>query len=116
MAASKRENGSPRYRHSPTFRQYGLVAAGLKREDVLGKHFAETPWWSQSSAVQQQLREAIVRAARGEPDAGDEFIQAGEQARFARSPNYATRVDHPRCEAAGQGPAERRIDGGRGAI
>ncbi|MDB6037007.1 MAG: Blue-light-activated protein, partial [Verrucomicrobiales bacterium] len=46
--------------------QAPLAAAGLKMEDVLGKPFAETPWWSQSPAAQQQLREAIVRAARGE--------------------------------------------------
>ena len=42
-----------------------LVAGGLKAEDVLGKPFAETPWWS-TPEVRQQLREAIARAARGE--------------------------------------------------
>jgi len=44
-----------------------LVAAGLKPEDVLGKPFAQTHWWSHSPQVQQQLLEAIDRAARGEP-------------------------------------------------
>jgi PAS domain S-box-containing protein len=43
-----------------------LTAAGLKREDVLGKSFEKTPWWINSPATQQQLREAIVRAERGE--------------------------------------------------
>lgn len=43
-----------------------LEAVGLKAEDVLGKPFADTYWWTISPAVQQQLREAIARAARGE--------------------------------------------------
>jgi len=59
-----------------------LVATGLKPEDVLGKPFAQTHWWSYSPQVQHQLRQAIERAARGEPShyevqlrgRGDEFI------------------------------------------
>ena len=43
-----------------------LEAAGLKAEDVLGRPFAETLWWAISPDVQEQLREAIVRAAQGE--------------------------------------------------
>jgi PAS domain S-box-containing protein len=43
-----------------------LAAVGLKAEDVLGKPFAETHWWTSSPAVQRQLRHAIVRAANGE--------------------------------------------------
>ncbi|MEA3212747.1 MAG: hypothetical protein QOE70_5804 [Chthoniobacter sp.] len=43
-----------------------LAAAGLRPEDVRGQPFAETHWWSSSPAAQQQLREAIVRAAGGE--------------------------------------------------
>ncbi|MDB6033461.1 MAG: multi-sensor signal transduction histidine kinase [Verrucomicrobiales bacterium] len=43
-----------------------LTAAGLEPEDVLGKPFAETPWWSHSPEVQGQLRDAILRAALGE--------------------------------------------------
>ncbi|MGI9166403.1 MAG: PAS domain S-box protein, partial [Pyrinomonadaceae bacterium] len=46
--------------------QSPLTAGGLKAEDVLGKPFDETPWWSQSPVAQRQLREAITRAARGE--------------------------------------------------
>ena len=48
-----------------------LVASGLNREDILGQHFAETPWWNHSTTVQQQLREAIDRAAHGEPSRYD---------------------------------------------
>ena len=43
-----------------------LEAAGLKPEDVLGKPFAEAPWWNHSPAAQTQLREAIARGRRGE--------------------------------------------------
>jgi PAS domain S-box-containing protein len=43
-----------------------LAAVGLERADVLGRPFAETHWWSHSPHAQQQLREAIVRAAHGD--------------------------------------------------
>src|SRR5262249_49646302 len=43
-----------------------LDAASLKAEDVIGKPFAETYWWSYSPEVQAKLRDAISRAARGE--------------------------------------------------
>ncbi len=48
-----------------------LEAAGLQPEDVLGKPFDETPWWTHSPAAQKQLREAIQRAALGEPSRYD---------------------------------------------
>ena len=34
--------------------------------DVIGKPFWETPWWSHSQAVRNELRAAIAVAARGE--------------------------------------------------
>jgi PAS domain S-box-containing protein len=43
-----------------------LVAAGLTPDDVLGKPFEDTYWWTYSPDVQRQLRAAIARAARGE--------------------------------------------------
>jgi PAS domain-containing protein len=43
-----------------------LAAAALHPEDVLGKPFAETYWWSYSVDVQNQLRAAIERATTGE--------------------------------------------------
>jgi len=43
-----------------------LKAANLRREDVLHRHFADTYWWAYDPSVQQQLREAIAKAARGE--------------------------------------------------
>ncbi len=43
-----------------------LDAANLQAEDVLGKPFAQTYWWSYSTQSQAQLNEAIKRAAAGE--------------------------------------------------
>lgn len=43
-----------------------LDFAGIEAADVLGKPFWETPWWTHSPPLQQQLRDAIVRAAKGE--------------------------------------------------
>ena len=43
-----------------------LEAAGLKREDVMGRTVAESYWFSYSPAVQDQVRQALSRAARGE--------------------------------------------------
>ncbi len=43
-----------------------LKAANLSAEEVLGKHFAETYWWSFSEESQARLRDAIDRVAGGE--------------------------------------------------
>ncbi|GHO54500.1 PAS domain S-box protein [Ktedonobacter robiniae] len=43
-----------------------LEDAQIRREEVIGKPFADTPWWSFYPASQHQLREAIARASRGE--------------------------------------------------
>lgn len=48
-----------------------LEAASLRPEDVLGRPFDETYWWSYSPDVQARLRAAIERAARGEPSRFD---------------------------------------------
>jgi PAS domain S-box-containing protein len=48
-----------------------LEAASLKPEDVLHRPFEETYWWAYDAAVQRQLREAIERAAGGEPSRYD---------------------------------------------
>ena len=45
--------------------QSSLTAAGLKLKDVLGKPNEDIYWWSHFAPVQQQLREAIARAAHG---------------------------------------------------
>jgi PAS domain S-box-containing protein len=43
-----------------------LEAAGIRREDVIGKPFHETFWWSYSAETQAQLKGALARAAQGE--------------------------------------------------
>ncbi|HID61832.1 MAG TPA: GAF domain-containing protein [Anaerolineae bacterium] len=55
-----------------------LEMAGLKPEDVLGKPFEETYWWSYSEPVKQQLRDAIRQAARGEICRYDAVVRVGE--------------------------------------
>ncbi|QEG24246.1 PAS domain S-box protein [Mariniblastus fucicola] len=40
--------------------------AGLEREDVIGKHFAECAWWTYDDAVANRIREAMDRAFAGE--------------------------------------------------
>src|SRR5581483_1576063 len=51
--------------------QPALAATGLDLKDILGKPFAEVYSWSYSPAVQSRVREAIDRAARGEPSRYD---------------------------------------------
>jgi PAS domain S-box-containing protein len=55
-----------------------MAAAGLKPEDVLGKPFEETYWWAYCPEIQQQLRDAIARAARGEASRYDVKIRAAK--------------------------------------
>ncbi len=43
-----------------------LDAIGATREEIVGRPFWETPWWSHSPALQTELRGAIERAAAGE--------------------------------------------------
>jgi PAS domain S-box-containing protein len=54
-----------------------LEVAGLKPEEVLGKPFSETYWWAYDPAVQQQLAEAIERAAAGKPSRYDVDARIG---------------------------------------
>ncbi len=46
--------------------QVALDFAGVERAAVIGRPFWEGPWWSESAEIQEQLRGAIERAARGE--------------------------------------------------
>ncbi|WP_145348518.1 PAS domain-containing protein [Rosistilla ulvae] len=40
--------------------------AGLTRDDVIGKHFAECPWWTYDAQVQTQIREAMQKGFAGQ--------------------------------------------------
>ncbi|HET9644102.1 MAG TPA: GGDEF domain-containing protein, partial [Burkholderiaceae bacterium] len=44
-----------------------LDAVGVALEDVLGRPFADTPWWSHSAAARRRLKIAVDAAAKGEP-------------------------------------------------
>ncbi len=46
--------------------QTSLDAVGVSREEVVGKYFWDTPWWTHSPAEQARLREAVGRAAQGD--------------------------------------------------
>lgn len=43
-----------------------LRFAGIPESEVLGKPFWETPWWTHSPQQQEQLKDAVRRAAAGE--------------------------------------------------
>lgn len=43
-----------------------LEAAGLTRDEVIGRPFDETYWWTHSTEVQDQIRSALRSAAAGE--------------------------------------------------
>jgi len=43
-----------------------LAITGVQRTDVLGKHFADTAFWSHDPSVAQQIREAMDSAFEGE--------------------------------------------------
>jgi len=43
-----------------------LAIAKARREEVIGKHFADAPWWNYDPAVAQQMRAAMRRAFDGD--------------------------------------------------
>lgn len=59
-----------------------LQAANLTPADVIGKHFADTYWWSYAAPVQAQLRAAIARAAAGALMRYDAIVRLSEERRI----------------------------------
>jgi PAS domain S-box-containing protein len=72
---------SPHELAQPTFQLAGVLSTGgtllecnraaledggLTRDEVIGKPFWETFWWAHTPKTQEDLREAILRAGRGE--------------------------------------------------
>ena len=43
-----------------------LELAGVEADEVVGKYFWDTPWWSHSQKTQHQLKDAIRKAMNGE--------------------------------------------------
>ncbi len=46
--------------------QRSLAIAKARREQVIGRHFAEAPWWNYDPGVARQMRDAMRRAMAGE--------------------------------------------------
>jgi len=46
--------------------QTALAFAGARHDDVVGKLFWETPWWTHSPELQGRVRRAVTAASRGE--------------------------------------------------
>lgn len=58
--------------------QPALDAAGVAREDVIGRPFWETYWWSQNLKTQADLRTAVEAAKGGQVSRYDVEIRAAE--------------------------------------
>ena len=43
-----------------------LMLTGVTESDIKGKPFWETPWWAHSKELQDEVREAVKKTARGE--------------------------------------------------
>ena len=43
-----------------------MMIAGVTRDDVIGKHFAECAWWTYDDAVAEQMRDSMARSFQGE--------------------------------------------------
>ncbi|TGL76727.1 PAS domain-containing sensor histidine kinase [Leptospira yasudae] len=56
-----------------------LTAAKIRFEDVLGKPFDQTYWWSFSTASKETLRNSIARAAKGESLRYDAEVRIAEE-------------------------------------
>jgi diguanylate cyclase (GGDEF)-like protein/PAS domain S-box-containing protein len=54
-----------------------LVAAGLRREDVIGRPLDATYWWSDLPEAHEQLQGALAAAARGETVRYDTQVRMG---------------------------------------
>ena len=55
-----------------------LKATGLPREEIIGKHFADTYWWSYDPDVQKRLRDALDRAVMGNTVTYEEKIRVAD--------------------------------------
>lgn len=56
-----------------------LIHANLKREEVIGRFFYDTPWWSYDAHVREQLIQAIALAKSGQVVRYDVTVRMGEE-------------------------------------
>jgi diguanylate cyclase (GGDEF)-like protein/PAS domain S-box-containing protein len=54
-----------------------LARAGYRREDVIGQHFYDAPWWNYDDQVRQQLIDAMNAAKQGETSRYDVVVKMG---------------------------------------
>ncbi len=59
-----------------------LEAAGIRAEDVLGKPFWDTYWWSHDPELQAWLRDAVQRARAGEAVRRDLLVRMKDDSRM----------------------------------
>jgi PAS domain S-box-containing protein len=59
-----------------------IDAAGITREDVIGRKFWDCFWWNFSEASQDRLKRALARAASGEAQRYDVEVRVAEDARI----------------------------------
>lgn len=59
-----------------------LAAAGLSRNDVIGKKFWECDWWTHDPAVVNKLKDAIAKTLAGEVVRYDEVIRIKDDGRI----------------------------------
>ncbi|MCC6832483.1 MAG: SpoIIE family protein phosphatase [Thermoleophilia bacterium] len=59
-----------------------LSAADVRAEDVLGRPFWDTYWWSWHPEQQERLRRAVADAARGRASRYDAVVRLGEDTRI----------------------------------
>ncbi len=52
-----------------------LERAGARREDVIGRHFQDAPWWSYDEKVRSRLVEAMEAARQGQTRRYDEVVK-----------------------------------------
>ena len=55
-----------------------LDGAGLRREDVIGRRYWDTYWYSYSAEAREHVRDVLSRAAAGEPVREDIVNQVGD--------------------------------------
>lgn len=53
--------------------QAALALGDLKPQEILGKPFWRTPWWTHSKKLQARLKQAVITAAAGEMDRFEAF-------------------------------------------
>lgn len=60
-----------------------IEAAGVMREDLVGKRFEETAWWAHSPEIQEAVHTAVARALGGETVRADlEYFSVDKERRW----------------------------------